>query len=88
VEEVEITGADIPGDALARLYWMTNKVGGSESGSITTGKHISSHLQHGKLIRAALICLDFLSLHATLSSRLQVHMSGRTGLLTGWWVFW
>jgi hypothetical protein len=40
-------------------------------------------LQHLKLIRAALICLDCLVLNAKLSSRLRAHMSGRAGLLTG-----
>jgi hypothetical protein len=44
---------------------------------------MSSQLQHGKLIRAALIRLDYLVLHAKLSSCLWAHMSGRTGLLIG-----
>jgi hypothetical protein len=46
------------------LYWATDKVSGPESRSVTIGKPISSELQHGKLIRAALIRLDFLGLHA------------------------
>jgi hypothetical protein len=71
--EVEITGADVLawGTPLPALYWATDKVGGPESGSVTTGKPISSQLQHGKLIRAVLICLDCLVLHAKLSSRLD-----------------
>jgi hypothetical protein len=48
-----------------------DKVGGPESGSVTKGKPISSQLQHGKLIRTALIRLDFLVLPAKLSSHLQ-----------------
>jgi hypothetical protein len=44
-------------------------------------------LHHERLIRAALIHLDFLILHAKLSSRLRTHMSGRVGLLTGRRVF-
>jgi hypothetical protein len=66
---------------LPALYWVTDKVGGPKSRSVTTGKPISSQLQHEKLIRAALIHVDFLVLHAKLSSRLRAHMSGRTGLL-------
>jgi hypothetical protein len=76
------------GTPLPALYWATDKVDGPESRSITTGKPISSHLQHGKLIQAALIRLDFPVLHAKLSSCLRAHMSGRTGLLTGRRVFW
>jgi hypothetical protein len=75
------------GTPLPALYWATDKVGGPESGSVTKGKPISSQLQHGKLIRAALIRLDCLVLHAKLSSHLRAHMSGRTGLLTGRQVF-
>jgi hypothetical protein len=75
------------GTPLPALYWATDKVGGPESKSVTTGKPISSQLQHEKLIRAALIRLDFLVLHARLSSRLRAHMSGRAGLLTSWRVF-
>jgi hypothetical protein len=56
---------------LLALYWVMDKVDGPKSKSVTTGKPISSQLQHGKLIRAALICLDFLVLHAKLSSRLD-----------------
>jgi hypothetical protein len=59
------------GTPLPTLYWATDKVGGPESWSVTTGKTISSQLQHGKLIRAALIRLDFLDLYAELSSRLD-----------------
>jgi hypothetical protein len=50
------------------------------SRSVTTRKPISSQLQHGKFIRAALICLDCLFLRTKLSSHLRAHMSGRTGL--------
>jgi hypothetical protein len=72
----------VPGRTpLPALYWVMDKVGGPESRSVTTGKPISSKLQHGKLIRAASIRLDCLVLHAKLSSRLRAHMSGRTGLL-------
>jgi hypothetical protein len=56
---------------LPALYWAMDKVGGPESRSVTTRKPISSQLQHGKLIRVALIRLDFLVLHAKLSSRLD-----------------
>jgi hypothetical protein len=72
---------------LPALYWATDKVGGPESKSVTTGKPISNQLQHGRLIRAALNRLDCLVLHAKLSSHLQAHMSGRAGLLTGRRVF-
>jgi hypothetical protein len=48
---------------------------------------MSSQLQHGKIIRVDLIRLDFLVLHAKLSSHLRAHMSGQAGLLTGWLVF-
>jgi hypothetical protein len=72
---------------LPAFYWATDKVGGLESNSVTTGKPISSQLQHGKLIRDALIRLDCLVLHAKLSSRLWAHMSGRADLLTGRLVF-
>jgi hypothetical protein len=48
-----------------------DKVGGPEFMSVTTEKPISSQLQHGKLIRVALIRLDCLVLHAKLSSRLD-----------------
>jgi hypothetical protein len=79
----------VPGRTpLPAFYWVTDKVGGPESRSVTTRKPISSHLQHGKLIRAALIRMDFLVLHAKLSSRLQAQMSGQAGLLTGQLVFW
>jgi hypothetical protein len=65
----KITWRPIPGRTpLPALYWATDKVGGPESKSVTTGKPISSQLQHGKLIRAALIRLDCLVLHAKLSS--------------------
>jgi hypothetical protein len=57
------------GTPLPALYWETNKVGGPESMSVTTGKPISSQLHHGKHIRVALIHLDCLVLHAKLSSR-------------------
>jgi hypothetical protein len=73
---------------LRALYWVTDKVGGPESKSVTTGKHISSQLQYGRLIRAALIRLNFLGLHTKLSSRLRAHMSGRADLLTDRRVFW
>jgi hypothetical protein len=53
---------------LPALYWAMDKVGGPESESVTTGKPISSQLQYGGLIRAALIRLDCLVLHAKLSS--------------------
>jgi hypothetical protein len=72
---------------LPALYWATNKVGGPESKSVTIGKPMSSQLEHGKIIRAALIHLDFLVLHAKLFSHLRAHMSGWAGLLTGWLVF-
>jgi hypothetical protein len=74
--------------ALPALYWLMDKVGAPKSKSVTTGKPISSWLQCGRLIQAALICLDCLGLHAKLSSRLWTHMSGRVGLLTGPRVFW
>jgi hypothetical protein len=45
-----------------------DKVGGPESKSVTIGKPMSSQLQHGKLISVALIRLDYLVLHAKLSS--------------------
>jgi hypothetical protein len=35
---------------LAALYWLTDKVGGPESKSVTTGKSISSRLQHYPMI--------------------------------------
>jgi hypothetical protein len=88
---------------LPALYWATDKVGGPESKSVTTGKPMSSQLQHGKLIRAALICLDCLVLRTKLSSRLDKvvwessgrssgslvgHQLGRLGPLTGQQVFW
>jgi hypothetical protein len=56
---------------LPALYWEMDKVGGPESRSVTTGKPISSQLEHGKLIGAALIYLDCLVLHTKLSSRLE-----------------
>jgi hypothetical protein len=65
----------------------TDKVDGPESKSVTIGKPISSQLQHGKIIRAALIHSDCLVLHTKLSSRLRAHMSGRASLLTGRRVF-
>jgi hypothetical protein len=68
---------------LPALYWATDKVGGLESKSVTTRKPISSQLQHGKLIRAALIRLDCLVLRTKLFSHLWAHMSGRIGLLIG-----
>jgi hypothetical protein len=61
---------------LPALYWATDKVGGRESRSVTTGKPISSQLQHGKLIRAALIRLDYLVLYAKLSSRMDKVVRG------------
>jgi hypothetical protein len=64
------------GTPLPALYWATDKVGGPESGSVTTGKPISSQLQRGNLIRAALIRLDFLVLHVKLSSRLGNLLEG------------
>jgi hypothetical protein len=73
---------------LHALYWATDKVGGPESKSVTTEKPISNQLQYGRLIRAALIRLDFLGLHAKLSSRLRAHMSGRADILTSRRVFW
>jgi hypothetical protein len=76
------------GTPLPALYWATDKVGGPEFRSVTTWKPISSQLQHGKLIRSALIRIDFLVLHTKMSSRLRTHMSGRAGLLTGQRVFW
>jgi hypothetical protein len=77
-------GADglmvVPGRTpLPALYWPTDKVGGPESRSVTTGKPISSQLQYGRLIRAALIRLDCLVLHAKLSSRLDKVV---------WGIFW
>jgi hypothetical protein len=38
------------GAPLPSLYWAMDKVGGPESRSVTTGKPISTQLQHGKLI--------------------------------------
>jgi hypothetical protein len=67
------------GMPLPALYWATDKVGGPESRSVTTGKPISSQLQHRKLIRATLIRLDCLVLHAKLSSRLDKVV---------WGIFW
>jgi hypothetical protein len=64
---------------LLALYWVMDKVGGPESRSVTTGKPISSQLQHGKLTRVALIRLDCLVLHAKLSSRLDKVV---------WGIFW
>jgi hypothetical protein len=61
---------------LPTLYWATDKVGGPESKSVTTGKPMSSQLQHGKLIRAALIRLDCLVLRAKLSSCLDKVVRG------------
>jgi hypothetical protein len=61
------------------LYWATDKVSGPESKLVTTGKHMSSQLQHGELIRAALIRLACLVLHAKLSSRLDRVV---------WGIFW
>jgi hypothetical protein len=87
VEEVEIT-CTLGRMPLPALYCVTDKVGGPESKSVTTGKPIYSQLQYGRLIRAALIRLDYLGLHAKLSSRLRAHMSGEIGLLTGQRVFW
>jgi hypothetical protein len=73
----------VPGTTpLPALYWATNKVGGPESRSITTGKPISSQLQHGKLIWAALIRLDCLVLHVKSCGRAEL---GRLG--TFWKVF-
>jgi hypothetical protein len=73
----EITRQPVPGRTpLHALYWVTDKVGGPESKSVTTEKPISSQLQHEKLIRAALIRLDFLVLHAKLSSRLWNLLEG------------
>jgi hypothetical protein len=43
---------------LPAIYWATDKVSGPESKSVTTGKPMSSQLQHGKLIQATLIRLD------------------------------
>jgi hypothetical protein len=57
---------------LPDLYWATDKVSGPESRSVTTGKHISIQLQHGRLIRAALTRLDCLVLHAKSPSCLLV----------------
>jgi hypothetical protein len=73
---------------LPALYWATDKVGVPESKSVITRKLISSQLQHGKLIRTALIHLDFLVFDVKLSSHLWAHMSGQTGLLTDRRVFW
>jgi hypothetical protein len=56
-----------------------DKVGGLESRSVTTGKPIFSQLQHGKLIQAALIRLDYLVLRTKLSSRLDKVL---------WGIFW
>jgi hypothetical protein len=58
---------------LAALYWPADKVGGPESKLVTTGKPISSGLQYGRLIRAALIRLDCLGLYAKLSTCLWAH---------------
>jgi hypothetical protein len=70
----------VPGRTpLPALYWAIDKVGGPEFRSVTTGKHISSQLQRRKLIRAALIRLDSLVLHAKLSSRLDKVV---------WGIFW
>jgi hypothetical protein len=76
---------------LPALYWGTDKVGGLESKSVTTGKPISSQLQYGRLIQPALIRLDLLGLHVKLSSHLMgphVRSDGPSdrsaGLLVGW----
>jgi hypothetical protein len=53
-----------------------DKVGRPESKSVTTGKPITSQLKHGRLIQAALICLDCLVLHAKLSSQLGNLLEG------------
>jgi hypothetical protein len=66
-------------DTFARLILGEDKVGGPEFRSVTTRKPISSQLQHRKFIRAALICLDSLVLHAKLSSRLDKVV---------WGIFW
>jgi hypothetical protein len=58
------------------LFSATDKVGGPESRSVTTGKPICSQLQYGRLIRAALIRLDCLVLPAKLSSRLGNLLEG------------
>jgi hypothetical protein len=67
------------GTPLPALYWATDKVDGPEFESVTTGKSISSQLQYGRLIRAALIRLDCLVLHAKLSSHLDKVV---------WGIFW
>jgi hypothetical protein len=70
----------VPGRTpLPALYWATDKVGGLESRSVTTWKPIFSQSQRRKLIRAALIRLDSLVLHAKLSSRLDKVV---------WGIFW
>jgi hypothetical protein len=84
-----VRGLSCPGRTpLPDLYWVTDKVGGPESKSVTTEEPISSQLQYGRLIQVALIRLECLVLHAKPSSRLRAHMSGRTCLLTGRRVFW
>jgi hypothetical protein len=46
----EIIWRPVPGRTpLSALYWATDKVGGPESKLVTTGKPISSQLQHGSL---------------------------------------
>jgi hypothetical protein len=42
-----------------------------------------SWLQHGRLIRAVLIRLDYLDFHAKLSSLLRTHLSGTDETLVG-----
>jgi hypothetical protein len=64
------------GTPLPALYWATDKVGGPESMSVTTGKPMSSQLQHGKLIQDALVRLVCLVLHVKLSSRLGNLLEG------------
>jgi hypothetical protein len=72
---------------LPALYWGMDKVGGPSPDRLQQGNLSLVCLHHGKLIRATLIRLDCLVLHAKLSSHLWTHMSGRAGLLTGRWVF-
>jgi hypothetical protein len=79
------------GTPLPALYWVTNKVGGPESGSVTTGKPISSLFTSWKaypscLNPSGLPCLARLDVFSSLGPHVR---SGRptdrsAGLLVGW----
>jgi hypothetical protein len=74
------TCADVPGGRPCPPYiGRRTRSMDREFGSVTTGKSISSQLQYGRLIRASLIRLDCLVLHAKLSSHLDKVV---------WGIFW